>query len=101
MKELINLSSRLRRFKRGFMNKGGRNFTGKITVYHRGGGLKRNYRVIDYWRRVDQQGVVLEIVTDPFRNTYFALVLYNNGLISYILAVEGLKIGQLLCSGFS
>jgi large subunit ribosomal protein L2 len=46
--ELNVLTARVNRFKKGFNRKAGRNFTGKITVYHRGGGLKRKYRVIDF-----------------------------------------------------
>lgn len=43
-----SLQKRLHKFKQGFSMTGGRNHTGKITVYHRGGGLKRTYRVIDF-----------------------------------------------------
>lgn len=46
--ELNKLTVRLKRFKKGFVRKAGRNFTGKITTYHRGGGLKRKYRTIDF-----------------------------------------------------
>lgn len=78
----------------------GRNDTGTITVFSRGGRLKRKYRFIDYWRRLELQGVVLRLLKDSFRTTNIALVLYSNGLLSYILAVEGLYIGKFIFSGF-
>lgn len=80
---------------------GGRNHTGKITVYHRGGGLKRTYRVIDFWRRFNQKGVVLKVHSDINRNCNIALVLYLNGFLSYILAAETIQPGSWLTSGSS
>jgi len=97
--ELNVLSARLKRFKKGFTRKAGRNFTGKITVYHRGGGLKRTYRVIDFWRRLEQKGIIVNIITDPFRNALIALVVYLNGTVSYILMPETLNVGDFVYSG--
>lgn len=97
--ELTKLTGRLKRFQKGFIRKAGRNFTGKITAYHRGGGLKRKYRVIDFWRRVEQRGVILSIQKDPFRNALLGLVLYFNGTVSYIVAAQDLKVGDFLYSG--
>lgn len=93
------LRKSLKRLKKGFLKTAGRNNTGKITVYHRGGGLKRTYRMIDFWRRINYKGVVLNISSDPFRNCFIALVLYSNGFVSYILIPENVKKGQFLWSG--
>src|SRR5690242_11882247 len=75
-------------------NSSGRNSRGKITSYHRGGGVKKRYRVIDFKRTLsDIPGFVRRIEFDPIRNSYIALVCYANGILSYILAVDGMKIG--------
>lgn len=78
----------------------GRNNTGTITVFTKGGQQKRKYRFIDFWRRIELQGVVLKIVKDSFRTAHLALILYSNGFLSYILAIEGLYIGKFIYSGF-
>ncbi len=81
-------------------NKSGRNNTGRITVRHRGGGNKRQYRVIDVKRINDDiYGVVVSIEYDPFRTSNVALVNYINGDKSYILATNGLKVGDRIVSG--
>ncbi len=80
--------------------KGGRNFSGKITTRHRGGGNKRMYRVIDFKRnRDDEPAEVLSIEYDPNRSANIALVQYPDGEKRYILAPQGLKIGQQITSG--
>lgn len=79
----------------------GRNNCGRITVWHRGGGHKRNYRLID-WKR-DKFGVfakVEKIEYDPNRTSHIALLLYTDGERRYILAPEGLNIGDTIQSGF-
>lgn len=73
----------------------GRNNQGRITRYHRGGGVKRMGRLIDYKRYVwNIFGFVHRIEYDPKRNSLIALVVYSNGIMSYILAPEGLLIGD-------
>ena len=78
----------------------GRNNTGRITVRHIGGGVKRRYRVIDFRR--DKTGIPARVATieyDPNRSANIALLNYLDGEKRYILAPEGLKVGQLLLSG--
>jgi|UniRef100_A0A7C4LKF4 large subunit ribosomal protein L2 len=79
---------------------GGRNFQGKITSRHRGGGHKRKYRIIDFKRRKDGVvGKVTHIEYDPNRTVRIALVVYPDGEKAYILAPEGLAAGAEVMSG--
>lgn len=78
---------------------GGRNLFGQITVYHRGGGCRRNYRVIDFYRRMNSFGVIVGIEYDPNRSAYIALIYYISGVFSYITAFEGVKLGDIVFSG--
>ncbi|MBS1476345.1 MAG: 50S ribosomal protein L2 [Acholeplasmatales bacterium] len=81
-------------------SKGGRNNTGKITVRHQGGGVKRKYRVIDFKRNKD--GIparVASIEYDPNRSANIALLVYADGAKTYILAPKGLVVGQTVISG--
>jgi large subunit ribosomal protein L2 len=80
--------------------KAGRNVHGRITARHQGGGTKRRYRVIDFRRNKD--GVpakVAHIEYDPNRSARIALLHYVDGEKRYILAPEGLRVGDLLMSG--
>ncbi len=78
----------------------GRNNQGKITVRHRGGGHKRKYRVIDFWRRKDGiPAKVASIQYDPNRSARIALLHYADGEKRFILAPEGLKVGDEVMSG--
>jgi large subunit ribosomal protein L2 len=78
---------------------GGRNNTGRITVRHIGGGHKRRYRLIDFHRNYfDQPGVVQRLEYDPNRSAWIALLTYNDGKMSYILAPQGLKTGDTVIS---
>ncbi|MDY2987121.1 MAG: 50S ribosomal protein L2 [Peptoniphilus sp.] len=79
---------------------GGRNAQGRITSRHRGGGVKRRYRIIDFKRNKD--GVpakVASIEYDPNRTSYIALLNYADGEKRYIIAPEGLKVGDTVESG--
>ncbi|QQY79411.1 LSU ribosomal protein L2P [Keratinibaculum paraultunense] len=79
---------------------GGRNYRGKITVRHRGGGAKRKYRIIDFKRNKDGiPGKVAAIEYDPNRSAYIALINYIDGEKRYILAPHGLKVGDIVESG--
>lgn len=81
---------------------GGRNHQGKITAHHRGGGHKRLYRFIDFKRRVDGiAGLVDSIQYDPNRSSNIALIRYEDGQKSYIIAPAGLKAGDKVYSGDS
>jgi len=78
----------------------GRNNTGKITVRHQGGGVKRKYRVIDFKRnKFDIVGTVATIEYDPNRSANIALINYADGEKRYILAPKGLKVGDKIVSG--
>ena len=79
---------------------GGRNNKGKMTVPHRGGGHKRRYRLIDFKRnKFDVFGVIKTIEYDPNRSSFIALVEYKDGEKRYIIAQNGLKVGQKVISG--
>ena len=80
----------------------GRNNYGHITVRHRGGGNKRKYRVIDFKRdKIDMTATVLRLEYDPNRSAFIALVEYEDGTLSYILAPVGLKAGDKVVSSAS
>ena len=84
----------------GKRSTGGRNCHGRITVRFRGGGNKRRFRAIDFVRGKDgMAAVVQEIEYDPNRSAFIALLAYEDGTKSYILAPEGVKAGQKLMSG--
>ncbi len=79
---------------------GGRNNKGKMTVPHRGGGHKRRYRLIDFKRnKFDVFGSVKTIEYDPNRSSFIALIEYKDGEKRYIIAQNGLKVGQKVISG--
>ena len=78
----------------------GRNNQGKITVRHRGGGTRRKYRLVDFKRfKDDIPATVKTIEYDPNRTANIALICYEDGQKSYILAPEGLKVGMKVVSG--
>ena len=78
----------------------GRNSYGRITVRHHGGGNRRKYRVIDFKR--DKVGIEAEVLTleyDPNRSAFIALLQYEDGEKRYIIAPNGLKVGDKVVSG--
>lgn len=77
----------------------GRNNSGKITVRHQGGRQKRFLRHIDWKRNVTVGAKVASIEYDPNRTASIALLVYSNGIKDYILAPEGLKVGDVIISG--
>ena len=81
--------------------RGGRNHHGRITVRHRGGGHKQMYRIVDSHRsnRDGQASTVRSIQYDPCRSARLALVEYVDGVKSFILAAEGMKVGQAIFTG--
>lgn len=80
--------------------KAGRNNHGRITTRHRGGGHKRQYRIIDFKRNKDNiPGKVATIEYDPNRTANIALIHYLDGEKRYILAPKGLKVGDVITSG--
>ena len=78
----------------------GRNNQGKITVRHQGGGVRTQYRLVDFKRKKENvPATVLSIEYDPNRTANIALICYADGEKSYILAPEGLKVGQKIMNG--
>ena len=78
----------------------GRNFYGRITVRHRGGGFRRKYRIVDFKRNKDNvKAEVIGIEYDPNRSANIALIEYEDGTKAYILAPVGLTDGDKVVSG--
>ena len=78
----------------------GRNNTGKITVRHQGGGNRTKYRIIDFKRqKLDVPATVKTIEYDPNRSAFIALVQYEDGEKRYIIAPNGLKVGDVVSAG--
>lgn len=75
----------------------GRNNYGRITVRHKGGGNKQKYRIVDFKRKkLDVPANVLTLEYDPNRSGFIALIQYEDGVKSYILAPHGLKVGDVV-----
>jgi len=84
----------------GLRQKGGRNNYGRITVRWRGGGHKRRYRMVDFKRRkFDVSATVERLEYDPNRTAFIALIRYDDGELSYILAPQRLQPGDKVVSG--
>ena len=78
----------------------GRNNTGRITVRHRGGGNRRKYRIIDFKRnKLNMTAEVMTLEYDPNRSAHIALVQYEDGEKRYILAPNGLSVGDKIVAG--
>lgn len=76
---------------------GGRNNQGRITVRHRGGGFKRQYRLVDFGQQhIDEKGTVTAIEYDPNRNAFIALMEYKEGIKGYLIAPHLLKVGDTI-----
>jgi large subunit ribosomal protein L2 len=83
----------------GLSKSGGRNNTGRITTFHRGGGHKRTYRLIDFKRvKFDVVGTVERIEYDPNRTAWIALITYTDGEQAYIVAPQRLAAGDKVVS---
>ena len=84
----------------GLSKKGGRNSEGRITARRRGGGHKRRYRIVDFKRRkFDMPAKVTRIEFDPNRTAFIALLEYEDGEQSYILAPQRLAVGDTVIAG--
>jgi large subunit ribosomal protein L2 len=83
----------------GLTKSGGRNNAGRITAYHRGGGHKRTYRMVDFKRvKFDAVGTVERLEYDPNRTAWIALVKYEDGEFAYIVAPQRLAAGDKVVS---
>ncbi|WP_391592141.1 LSU ribosomal protein L2p (L8e) [[Mycoplasma] cavipharyngis] len=80
---------------------GGRNNTGKITTRHHGGGHKRKYREIDFsYNKTNIPATIKTIEYDPNRTAFISLVAYQDGTKRYVLNSDGLKVGDVIVSGY-
>ena len=85
---------------KGIFKRQGRNSSGRITVRHRGGGVKRKLRIIDWKRKKrDIPGLVKALEYDPMRSAHIALIYYPDGEKTYILAPDGLRVGDKIETG--
>ena len=90
----------VKKLTRGLTKTGGRNNRGRTTMWHRGGGHKRKYRMVDFKRRkFDMEGTVERLEYDPNRTAFIALVTYADGEQSYILAPQRLGPGDKVVAG--
>jgi len=85
----------------GLTKSGGRNNTGRVTARRMGGGHKRTYRLVDFKRRAkfDVPATVERLEYDPNRTGFIALIKYEDGTLSYILAPQRLKVGDMVIAG--
>ena len=85
---------------KGLVNSGGRNSSGKITIRHKGGGHKKKYRKINFDRAEASTGIIVSLEYDPNRNANIASIysIYDK-IFFYILAPEGLNVGDIIKSG--
>ena len=89
-----------KRLTEGKSEQGGRNNTGRITMWWRGGGHKQSYRIVDFKRRkFDMPATVERLEYDPNRTAFIALVKYQDGELAYILAPQRLAVGDTVVSG--
>lgn len=94
----------LRFLKRSFFGlhgTGGRNFLGRVCVHHKGGGLKKRFLFIDRYRRLGLFGHVLKVFRGTFKSPFIGLLLYDNGLVSFVTLTSGIFSGLRLFSGVS
>ena len=89
-----------KKMKIGITGQSGRNYTGKLCVFHRGGGKKRRFRVVDFYRRLNMKGVVYKVISSSRHSALLGLVVYLNGFISTIVLSEGLDLGSVFSSGY-
>lgn len=90
-----------KRLKIGYCSSSGRNFSGRICVHHRGGGVKRNRYFIDFHKRINSFGFIVKIIKTAFYSAFVGMVVYENGLISYQLLADNHKLYSRIFSGLS
>ena len=92
--------SAVKKLTQGLTKSGGRNNSGHVTSWHRGGGHKRRYRMIDFKRtKTGMMATVERLEYDPNRTAFIALITYDDGEQSYILAPQRLAVGDKVMSG--
>lgn len=98
----LNLSKKplLKQKLKGKINSSGRNHSGKITVYHKGGGTKKRYREINFSRVIDSTCIICTLEHDPNRNAYIAAAFdFITSDFFYILAPQNLRVGDIIKAG--
>ena len=88
---------------KGIKSKGGRNFLGRVCIKGKGlcnSSMKKKFRYLDFYRRINKNGIILNIYYDPNRTGKIGLILYENGLSSFILIQKGLHIFDTIFSGY-
>ncbi len=96
----LTTSRPLKKLTQGKKRSSGRNSDGHITSRHRGGGHKRRYRIIDFKRdKFDVPAKIATVEYDPNRTSFIALLHYLDGEKRYILAPEGIKVGDMVVAG--
>jgi len=94
-KKHLTTKKPLKSLTKGSHNVSGRNFQGKITIRHHGGGHKQKLREIDFKRNKDNvMGTIKTIEYDPNRSSFISLVTYQDGAKKYILTPNDIKVGQ-------
>ena len=90
----------VKKLTKGLSKTGGRNNQGRTTMWWKGGGHKKSYRVIDFKRQKDNKAAeVIRLEYDPNRTCHIALIKYEDGLLSYIIAPQKLKVSDTVSSG--
>jgi large subunit ribosomal protein L2 len=85
---------------RGKSFSGGRNFLGRICIIGRGAGNKRLFRLIEFHKRLNSFGLLCKIIYDSNRLAPVCFILYENGLATYSILIEGVRIGSSIFSGY-
>ena len=89
----------IKKLTEGLNKAGGRNNSGQVTMWQRGGGHKRRYRIIDFRRtKFDMPATVERIEYDPNRTAFIALIKYEDGELNYILAPQRINVGDKVVS---
>ena len=98
-KSALHKGGPVKKLTEGLSKSGGRNNSGHVTAWQRGGGHKRRYRMIDFKRRTAGMATVERLEYDPNRTAFIALITYENGEQSYILAPQRLAAGDKVEAG--
>src|SRR4030065_348725 len=100
MKKILSKKQPEKRLLLSLKRRAGRDRRGRITVRHKGGGVKRLYRIVDFGQeRLDMPAKVEAIEYDPNRTSFICLLQYENGEKRYVICSHGLKVGDsLVCS---
>jgi len=94
---VLNFSTKINA--KGKTSISGRNFQGRVCVFHKGGANKRLNRTVDIYRRLNQYGVLYKIFKDFNRTSFLGLILYDNGLLSYIVLSDKTITSDTIYSG--